>query len=373
MQEQEIVVLGGGNGALAFAAYLGLRGRKVSLWEFPEFRKSLAWIYENEKVIAEGEIQGDTGIKCHDSLKTTLRGATVVMAVVPAFAHRRLAEEIAPFLEPDAVLVLNPGRTGGALEVGAILHAAGRVNPVAEAQTLLFACRRKGESTIHFNGLKHLVRVGVLPAKQTEKVIARLHTFLPQFQAVSNVLATSLGNIGAVFHPASTILNTGIVESQEDYDYYPATMTPSVVKVIEEIDRERMAIARAAGAEASSAQAWLRESYQLPEGSLYSMLQNNRAYRGIPGPKVVQERHVTEDVPMGLVPMEALAQLYEVATPTISALISLANSLIGEDFRSTGRNLKRLGLCGMTPADVAVLVREGLGEDFTHVGRPGGT
>ena len=94
MKEDKIVILGGGNGALAFAAYLGLKGLKVHLWEFPEFRKNLEWIYQHHRIQATGEIEGETNVKCYEDLRQALQGSTLLMAVVPAFVHRRLAEEI---------------------------------------------------------------------------------------------------------------------------------------------------------------------------------------------------------------------------------------------------------------------------------------
>jgi len=359
MKEDKIVILGGGNGALAFAAYLGLKGLKVHLWEFPEFRKNLEWIYQHHRIQATGEIEGETTVKCYEDLRQALQGSTLLMAVVPAFVHRRLAEEIAPHIEENTLLVLNPGRTGGALEVASILAQKGKYIPVAEAQTLLFACRKKGEKVVHLSGIKNLLKIGVFPSKRTNDVMIRLKKIFPQFQAVPDILTTSLGNIGAMFHPASALLNVGLIQSGRTYDYYRETMTRGVTKVIEKVDQERMTLAKAAGAEVFSAQAWLRESYQLKEASLYEMLQSNPAYQGISGPQDIHARYITEDVPTGLVPMEAFAQLYGIPTPTISALISIANSLIGADFRASGRNLERLGLHGMNPSHIPVFIKEG--------------
>lgn len=357
--KRKFAVLGGGNGALAFAAYLGLRGESVCLWEFPEFRRGLEWIYQHHRIQATGELRGEAEVICFEDLGQALQGAKFLLAVVPAFAHRRLAEEIAPFLEEDTVLVLNPGRTGGALEVASILSRKEKPISVVEIQSLLFACRRKGEKAVHFNGVKDFLRAGVFPAKKTEQVMARLREVLPQFRAVPDVLTTSLGNIGAMFHPASSLLNVGIIQSGKTYDYYRETMTRAVTRVIEEVDQERMAVARAAGAEVFSARQWLKESYRIEESSLYEMLQSNPAYQGISGPTDIRTRYITEDVPTGLVPMEAFGQLYGIATPTISALISLAHSLIGEDFRLSGRNLGRLGLTGMAPSAMRSYLHEG--------------
>jgi opine dehydrogenase len=359
MERGKITILGGGNGALGFAAYFGLHGHQVRLWEFPEFRRDLESVYRSHTIEASGELVGEVQIECHENLEEALEGTTIIMVVVPAFAHRRVAEELVPFLREDMIVVLNPGRTGGALEVAAILRRKGLLIPVAETQSLLFACRRKGDQGIYFGGVKASMRVGVFPSKRTQEVMRHLTLLIPQFRAVRDVLTTSLGNIGAMFHPASALLNVGLVESRRSYDYYPETMTKSVAKVIEKLDQERMALAQSAEAEVFSAQAWLCESYQLKQASLHEMLQNNPAYHGVSGPTDMNTRYVTEDVPMGLVPMEAFGKLYGVHTPAISALISVASILTDMDFRSTGRNLERLDLSGLTPTAVLEFIREG--------------
>ena len=356
----KIAVLGGGNGALAFAAYLSLKGERVCLWEFPEFRGGIARIYQNHRIEATGAVEGEAEIECCEELGRVIEGAKLLMAVVPAFAHRRLAEEVASVLKEDLVLVLNPGRTGGALEVASVLGRRGKSIPVAEAQTLLFACRRKGERAVHFNGVKDSVRIGVFPARHSGRVMAGLGEILPQFRLVPDVLTTSLGNMGAVLHPASAILNAGLIQSGRAYDYYRETMSQAVADVIEKVDRERMAVARAAGAEVFSVQQWLCESYAIEEASLYDMLQGNKAYQGIPGPANIRTRYILEDVPMGLVPMEAFGEFYGVSTPAISALVSLADSLVGEEFRLSGRNFDHLGLTGFTLSKMESYLRDGL-------------
>jgi opine dehydrogenase len=359
MGAERVTVIGGGNGALAFAAYFGLRGLPVRLWEFPDFRKNLDAIYREGRLVASGTIQGEAPVECHEDLGVALRNATIIMVVVPASAHLAVAEQLAPLVRESMTVVLNPGRTGGALEVAAVLRRHGVSAPVAETQTLLFACRRRGEREIHIGGIKALLRVGIFPAVRTGEVAGRLTGLCASFRPVPNVLTTGLGNIGAMFHPASALLNIGLIESGKPYDYYPETMSPTVAKVIERADAERMAIARALGADVFSAVSWLAESYQLPEAPLHEMLQGNPAYRGIAGPTNVNVRYITEDVPTGLVPMEALGRLAGVPTPTISALIDVARAVTDLDFRATGRTLERLGLAGLSGAELAKFVERG--------------
>lgn len=49
----------------------------------------------------------------------------MILIVVPAFAHKELAEKMVPFLEDGQIIVLNPGRTGGALEFYNVLKSKG--------------------------------------------------------------------------------------------------------------------------------------------------------------------------------------------------------------------------------------------------------
>jgi opine dehydrogenase len=75
-------------------------------------------------------------------------------------------------------------------------------------------------------------------------------------------------------------------------------------------------------------------------------------------PKNMQHRFLLEDIPYGLVPMEELASLGGVATPMCSALVELASCMLQTDFRQEGRGLKRLGLAGLTLAEIKRLVSE---------------
>ena len=88
-------------------------------------------------------------------------------------------------------------------------------------------------------------------------------TRLSPFVAGTNVLATSLENIGAVFHPALTILNAGWIEATHgDFEYYLQGITPSVAKVLERVDEERLAVARGLGVRSMSKREWLYLSYR---------------------------------------------------------------------------------------------------------------
>ncbi len=70
---------------------------------------------------------------------------------------------------------------------------------------------------------------------------------------------------------------------------------------------------------------------------------------------------MTEDIPFGLVPIEDMGKLVGIEMPICSSLITLANSLLGRDFRAEGQTLANIGLGDMTVPQLKQLVEEGNG------------
>ena len=188
-----VAILGAGNGAHAFAAELGMKGRDVRL--FTMFAAEIEEIWKRGGVEAEGVVQGFGRV----SLATTdisraVKGAEMILVVVPASAHRAMAEAVAAHLEDGQVVGIHPGRTGGALEFAGVLKKAGvkaKVK-VAEAQTLLYTCRISGPARVAVKGVKREVRLAALPASDTAAVLDMLRPVFPQFKAARNVFETGL-------------------------------------------------------------------------------------------------------------------------------------------------------------------------------------
>lgn len=62
------------------------------------------------------------------------------------------------------------------------------------------------------------------------------------------------------------------------------------------------------------------------------------------GPTVSDSRYITEDVPEGLVMLESLGSVLQIATPACSALIDIASACLNRDFRDNGRTVQKLEL-----------------------------
>ena len=351
-------VLGAGHGGMAMAGHLAMMGCKVNL--FNRTPERILPVQARGGIDVTGEVEGFASLNVVTSDPAEAVDDTdILMVVVPATAHRDMAEMIAPHIKDGQILVLNPGRTGGALEVARVLRDR---NPaaspyIAEAQTLLYACRVTNPGQVHIYGIKNSVPLASLPAYHITDILPVIRKALPQFVPGDNVLKTSLDNIGAVFHPAITLLNAGRIEDTHgDFEYYVEGVTPSVARVLEAIDRERVAVASALGIRANTAREWLYLAYDAAGKTLFDAMRAHPGYSGIKAPGTIQHRYISEDVPASLVPIASIGEMLNVPTPTIGTMIQLASIMHGVDYWAEGRTVDRLGIRGMSVKDIRFLV-----------------
>ncbi|MCX7776021.1 MAG: NAD/NADP octopine/nopaline dehydrogenase family protein [Spirochaetaceae bacterium] len=354
-------VAGAGHGGVSMAGHLGVMGFPVQMYNRTD--EHLAAIRWYKGIEVEGEVEGFGPVRLATSnIGEAIEGADVIMIVTPSTAHYGMATAMAPFLKDGQIVVLNPGRTGGALEFRAALQREGcTTRPViVEAQTFLYASRMIQRNRGHIFRIKNGVPVAALPSFLTPAALKVLDVAFPQFSAGSNVLATSLENIGAVFHPALTLLNAAWIESTGgDFEYYLQGISPSVARILQKIDDERLALARALGIRTVSAREWLYLTYDSVGDDLCSAIRATSSYAGIKAPPTVNHRYVWEDVPMSLVPMASMGALYGVPTPAIDFTIDLANMMHDTDYRRYGRTVETLGIQGMSVEALHRLVTEG--------------
>jgi opine dehydrogenase len=189
-------------------------------------------------------------------------------------------------------------------------------------------------------------------------VAALLNVAFPQYRPVANVLVTGLTNGNAMMHPAPTLLNAGRIESQSSFEYYSEGITPSIARVVEAIDSERLAVAKALDVRVPSMEEWYTACYGVTGEDLYSQVQQVKAYEGIKGPTTLNTRYLFEDIPTGLVPLSLLGQAMGVATPAMEAVVTLGNALLRRDFWREGRSLEKLGLAGKGPEEIRRMTLE---------------
>lgn len=351
-----IAVLGAGNGGLAMAGHLAIMGFEVRL--FNRSIERLWGIISTGGIDVVGEIEGHGKIAlASSSIKDVIENTELIMVVVPAIGHRWIAENVAPYLKDGQVIVLHPGRTFGALEFKQVLKERGCTADVivAEAQTFIYASRVVGPAQVRIFRIKNSIPVASVRAHLIPEVLKKLRKAFPQFVAGDNIFKTSFENIGCVFHPAITILNAGWIEDDAEFQFYHEGATESVVKVLEAIDAERVAVAEALGIRVLTAREWLYLAYGVTGKSLYQAMRKNNGYRGIMAPRTLQVRYLTEDVPTSLVPIASIGRKFGVQTPVINSLIELASRLNCCNYWEEGRTVEKLGIENLSLKELRLL------------------
>ncbi|MCL6645880.1 MAG: NAD/NADP octopine/nopaline dehydrogenase family protein [Dehalococcoidia bacterium] len=362
----DVAILGAGNGGIAAAADLGMRGFSVSLCN--RSRERLEPFMRLGGVEMTGAL-GDATVpvqRITPDIDEAVRGAEVIMLTVPASGQAYYAEALAPLLRSHQLVVLNASNTGSALHVGRILAERGAPPvTIVELNSLTYICRMVSPTKINITGPAKTSRMAALPASARDEAYAKFRRLYAHAEPVESVLVTSLTNLNAVLHPPGMVMNAGWIEhtAGQFYYYYEGT-TPSVARGIEAVDRERQRIAAAYGltlptfldffyqAGYTSRRAWEARS-------IFEAMKDSVPNRYIKSQPNLEGRYIKEDVAFGLVPMRALAEPVGVDTPTVSAFINLASVATGVDYLQTGLNAERLGLVGASRSDVERLAREG--------------
>ncbi len=358
-------VIGAGHGGKTMAAHLALMGFEVGL--FNRTFDHITAIASRKGIDLEsydgwphgfGELQLVTS-----DYQQIVDFAEVIMVVVPSSAHADIARRCAPYLRDGQIVILHPGRTCGALEFHKVYRdSGGRAEIIiSEAETFIYASRSDGPAQARIFRIKEAVPLAALPATRTPEVLEAICPAYPQYIDGVDVLHTGLNNMGAIFHPAISILNAGWIESTHgNFEFYIDGVSRSVARVLEVLDRERVTVASSLGIRARTSLEWLKLAYDATGEDLHEAIHNQPGYYGIKAPSTLNHRYIFEDVPMSLVPIAALGTRYGVSVRGMESMIRMANFIHRTDYWRRGRTLEKLGLSDFSVSELTRYVKEGV-------------
>lgn len=359
-----IAILGAGNGGCAAAADLTKRGFEVRLSSRSEER--IGPIERRGGVEYEG-VLGDgfapVAVITTDAAEA-MAGSDLVILMVPTHAHEAMATIAAPHLKLDQLLLASPGHTG--LLIPEVLRRHGVRRPRhAETGTLPYICRMSGPARVRITKASEHLVFGVFPAVDTAAVVERMQPVFPAITPAADILETVFLYTNAIHHPPATICNVGRIEATGgDYYHYSEGITPSVGRLIDVLDRERLAVAAALGARVERfIEYFYKAGYTTTgardSGLAYEAFHQSEPDRWIKAPATLDHRFLNEDIPYGLVPLAELGRLAGVPTPTMDHLIHLACLASGKDHRTSGLTLERMGLAGLSRQALSRRLMEG--------------
>lgn len=323
-------IAGTGGVALASAAWLASQGHAVALWS-PGGHGATA--LRSTPLRAHGVVEAELPIPVADSAQALAEGADVLLVAAPANSHRDIAEALLPHLRATHRVIVSSMASLSSLYLFEAARARNGELLMASFGTTVFTARRTGDAEVRVLTRRGSLGVSALPtARLPEALELCTALFGPGFFAHANVLATALSNVNPISHGPLALMNWTRIERAEPWPQYHY-LTPRVAAVIEQLDAERLALARAFGLELPSLQQHFARSFGTQAETLAAIAEELHAKRGgPPGPTSLATRFLTEDMPYGLAFATALGRLASVPMPATQAVLEMASLAAGRDF-----------------------------------------
>ncbi|MBQ3252729.1 MAG: NAD/NADP octopine/nopaline dehydrogenase family protein [Oscillospiraceae bacterium] len=346
----KIAILGAGNAGCALAADLTMHGHEVTV-----VKTSHAMHDENYDYLLEHN--GEMTLHEFGEVKTAyihkvtrdvaaVKGMQIVIINTQSNYHEQLIQRVAPHLEDDQILLVNPGYLSTAY---VLKYCPDKKIMIAEAQSAFIDGRitEPGHFRVGFRNVRN--PIGIYPAYRREEAIAKLDQLDERLVYLDSVVEAALHNPNLIVHTVGSVMSIPRIEkSHGDFCMYHEAYTrenPATWRILEALDAEKMDVLDALGferlpyVEACKYRNSLDESIDAKEVFLNYAEMPTRAK----GPTKVDSRYISEDVPQGLVMLEALGKALNVPTPICTALIEIATVALGRSMRAEGRTPQRLG------------------------------
>jgi opine dehydrogenase len=346
----KVAVLGGGHGCYAAAAEMSERGHEVWFWR----RDAAAF----SPVLANGTVtvsdyRGKRDVRiAHPtlSLDEAVSAAEILLIPLPATAQESLAALIAPHLRDGQVVFLPPG-TLGSITFARAAHAAGNLADVsyAETGTLPYLVRKHGPASIVVSVYAKRLPTGVFPARNTDYALGKLQTLYPAIEPLEDALSGALMNAGAIIHSPLILMNAAPLEHFDAWDIHNEGTQPSVRRVTDALDRERIALREALGYGAphfplADHYATEGDEWMYGRGAHEKLTDSGDWREKI---DLLSHRYMREDTALGLSLLVSVGRWAGRDMPIAAGLLAMAAAVTGDDLYAGGRTLEALGLANL--------------------------
>ena len=346
----KIAMVGAGNAGCAVAADLTLKGHEVTLIKTSHAMHddNFNYLVEHNGEMTLNEFGGVKTARIHKVCRDLeeVRGKEIVIIYIQTNFHEQLIERLMPFLEDGQLVLINPGYLSTAYM---LKHGSGKNLIIAEAESSFIDGRimEPGLFRVGFRNVRN--PIGIYPAARREEAIAKLDQLDERLVYLDSVVEAALHNPNMVVHTVGSVMSIPRIEkSMGDFCLYHEAYTrdnPATWRILEALDAEKMNILEKLGFERLPyvEACKYRNSLDEREDAKQVFLDYAEMDTRAKGPTKVDSRYISEDVPQGLVMLEALGEALEVPTPIATSLIEIASAALGRSMRAEGRTLEKLG------------------------------
>lgn len=358
----KITVIGCGATGLAFAADMILSGHRVTVFEEPEHRRNLDEVKARGKIVKDGFCErGEADLpSLTTDIAVALDGAELVFVAAVANRHRALSELMAPHLREGQAVCFFNGNCGS-IYLKRLLGS--RDVPVGETMGAYTSVRYRGQGVVYYcmpvvDAPKALA---AYPARDSRRLVEKLsacyscacYPDVPQ----KNVLEAALNAPNVAIHLISSVVNIAAVERSSDFRLYRDGLSPAVLRLIAEVERERDRVFEKFGYSGVSNLGRISACMRYPEDPDPDLV---GFYLTTEGPDAVTHRYYTEDAFAGNCLLLSMAEACGLEMPVMRAAVEIASAVNGVDYRREGITLAYLGLGGMSPDEINKRLYEGV-------------
>lgn len=340
-----ITIVGSGNAGTTVGADLSLKGHTVTLLKTSDrlHNENFKRLQQTHSVeMVENEACATAKIHCVTTdYSEAMKDAELVIIYVQSNYHQDVIRKLSPYIKDGQCFLIEPGY----LSTCYFLQETQKDITIIEAESSPIDCRiiSPGKVQVLFRNVRN--PFGVFPKERTAHAKKVLDALKFPYTLTSNVVEAALHNPNLIVHTIGAIFSIPRIEySRGDYWMYREVFTPHVWNVVESLDSEKMDVLERLGCPRLSyvEACKMRNSLDDQEDALavffdYAMNSSPK------GPDRPDSRYITEDVPEGLVLLESLGEMLNIATPTCTGLINCASAAMKRDFRAEGKKIERLG------------------------------
>ncbi|MGZ2260233.1 NAD/NADP octopine/nopaline dehydrogenase family protein [Roseobacter sp. A03A-229] len=350
-----------GAGSIAFgtAAVLHDNGHDPMLWS-PSGQGTEA-LRSGQLLVATGALEAEFAPRVASSAAELASDNDVLIVALPGYGHKAVLDALAPHIEARHQVIISSHASLGAIYLAQLLAARGVTVPITAWGTTICTGRRSAGTEMKLNTVRSRVDLCTVPAERSEEALALCEAlFGDRFQPRDGLLAISLSNLNPQNHMGIALGNITRMERGESWSQ-GQNVTPTVGRLLEKLDEERLAIAAALGLEVKTIFEHFHLSFHVPIASISEMNQQMHAQgNGGTGPATADSRYVTEDVPYGLVLTAALGRLSGHPAVLHEAGIQIFSAMYDREFDTENQILDALELDRHSLEDLKTAARTGI-------------
>lgn len=345
----KVCVVGAGNAGSAYACKLSLEGHNVTLLKTSDaiheehFEATRSRCGMTMRDVDGSEVFVPLEKATRDPKEAFAESFDALLILTQTTRHNAVASALRTTDARAKALLVAPGYLGSTIFRRAL---GDRCAIYAEGESLAYDARIEEPGVVRICFKNYRNALGFLDPATIDEGLALASSLVNTYRyARANVVDAALRNPNLILHTLGCLTSASRIEySGGDFWMYREAFTPSVWRLVEALDSEKMRVQEAFG---GSPATYLQDcAFRSDPDPDVEPMESFRRYArdgGPKGPNALDTRYLTEDVPNGLGLLVSLGSAVGIATPVADAAITLADALLGRDLRANIRNLNCLG------------------------------